>query len=259
MTDDGKVNNPSTDVDSDDESTYTSFDIAAQASIRSAANPSLLLAEKADSLLPTKPQREQRTASDPLSIKSTYAPSEESDDDDEYDYNEDDEFDEFHAYIPQSLILSDPDSSDVITCASAPDQAYNDDATVIDEEAFQGELWTTLHPKAGIRDSNDVPQSAPPQKSNKYSDLVVPSTQRPTFSNPYRRHAWQTQTNPLPPPPSNTASPASASIALKNAELYSKIDARLIQVSARNDLDDLRRNLEDLKTSTKSAPLKETI
>jgi hypothetical protein len=295
LTGNRKVSNPTLDVDSDDESTYTSSYSASEASTQLAAHlrpakagmtPGVLadtpcdkyveggkertnttwhLAVKTDSLLPIKPHREQHMAAGAVSTKSSGKPYEESDDD-ENDYFEEDEFDEFRAFIPQEMVLADPDSCDVMTCASAPDQAlnydatvtaFNGDATVIDDEAFQGELWTSLHPKAGIRNSNDSPELPLPHKSNGYSDLVVPSTQRPTFSNPYRRHAWQAQVIPVPPPPSKMDSPISASIALKNAEMYSKIDERLTQVSARNDLDDLRRNLEELKTSTKRSPSNE--
>lgn len=237
-------NSPQIDVDSDDESTYTSLpngphDERFAGSVLERANINSYHAQKTDTVVPTT-SCNQQTTQRMLSIKSRSRSFEESDDD---EYDEDDGFDEFKACI--RVDLADPDSFDVMTCAGVPDQVF-DETTVIDEEAFQGDLW------AASRQSNDSTQPPSTLKSNNYCDLIAPSAECHTFLNPYRNHPWKAPHKVIPPLSSQENSPTS--MALKNKEMHSKIDERLRQEEERNDLGALRRDLEELKISTKSKP-----
>jgi len=77
-----------------------------------------------------------------------------------------------HAYPPTSTDLMDPNSFDVNTYASMDDETVMDDATVVEDEAFKGELWTRMQKKKSVmKPTVDGGDTRVQTKYNKYRDL----------------------------------------------------------------------------------------
>mmetsp|Transcript_23956 Transcript_23956/g.26470 ORF Transcript_23956/g.26470 Transcript_23956/m.26470 type:complete len:634 (+) Transcript_23956:67-1968(+) len=85
--------------------------------------------------------------------------------------------------VPTNLDLMDPTSFDVMTIASMDDGTVMEDATVVEDEAFQGELWTRLQKKRSVmKPTIDSGDDRVQTKYNKYRNLASYGN-RPTATN----------------------------------------------------------------------------
>jgi hypothetical protein len=159
---------------------------------------------------------------------------------------------EFNACFSRSLNIMNYSSLDIMTHVSGYDD-IDDEATMIEHEAFQGELWVRIKAETNHETETSTDKSRE-NKYNKYRSLLGEKTKRSSpKADKYR--ATKPPERPRQLSASKVASPEEHPITLNdinNQDIHEKLDERLENLRAMNDIHLLQRELDRFKESTKT-------